>query len=260
MAAWRWWSAASPHLPRLEKSMPRVSHVDRVEANAVAPPVGPPLLAVAALGLVPTTGWTHPRLAPYVYVKPPADGVWDFDFLADPPQGVVLEVLRPVASDWLGPRPAWCKGVRIHATSNQIAAALGVEQPAADFGATEAFQAAVRPAAGRESFSQTLAAYDHSLQPSGMVHWLGLTPKTEMKKLRRRLVLTVEGPDRPRIEEHLRQPAPAAAMAEIANAIAAGGTGLQAALAAALAARLGDLGEAYSARIDDQSHWIYWDA
>ena len=35
----------------------------------------PPEFVVSATGNVSTGGWTEPRLVPYVYVKPPQDGV-----------------------------------------------------------------------------------------------------------------------------------------------------------------------------------------
>ena len=36
-----------------------------------------PLLTVAALGEVNTTGWSGFRLSPRYYLVPPADGLWD---------------------------------------------------------------------------------------------------------------------------------------------------------------------------------------
>ncbi|HEY0437128.1 MAG TPA: hypothetical protein VGC92_10835, partial [Phenylobacterium sp.] len=103
--------------------MPLIAHVDKVDALFIAPPFGGRFLTIASIGLAPTTGWTHPRLSPYVYIKPPADGVWDFDFVADAPAGIVADVLTPVAAAWFGIAPDWCKGVRVHAADNQLAAA-----------------------------------------------------------------------------------------------------------------------------------------
>jgi hypothetical protein len=80
-----------------------------------------------------------------------------------------------------------------------------------------------------------------------------------MKKLHHDLVLTIEGPDEGKIRECLAKAAAAGLIAGIAAAIATGGLGLQAALSAFLSALLDCLGGAYTARIEDQSHWIYWD-
>lgn len=242
--------------------MTRISNVDRVEAFVLTLPGHRRRLMIAALGLASTSGWTHPRLSPYVYIQPPADGVWDFEFVADPPHGIVLPVLTPMAAAWSGPLPDWCEGVRIHAASNHIAAALAVGEEPVDFQTTPAFEAlsaSSRAAAGRAIIHQTLAEYDDSIQPTGTIHWDGLIPHVEMKKLRHRLVLTVEGPDAARIEDCIRQAATAGVIAAIAAAIATGGLGLTAALSAALSTLSACLGEAYTPRIEDQSHWIYWD-
>jgi hypothetical protein len=55
----------------------------------------PPQLHIAADGTARSTGYTTPTLIPYVYVTPPADGIYDFDFVATPPDGIVPQVLTP---------------------------------------------------------------------------------------------------------------------------------------------------------------------
>jgi hypothetical protein len=81
----------------------------------------PPQLAIVAVGIVSTTGWTNARLEPYFYVMPPADGIQDFDFVADPPTGMTLQVLTPITAGLTWPDfPAWVKGVRIHAQHNKM--------------------------------------------------------------------------------------------------------------------------------------------
>lgn len=77
-------------------------------------------LYVAARGTVSTTGWKNPQLTPRVHVTPPADGIWDFDFVADAPGGIVLDVISDVSADWFGPDQAWVRGVRIHAATNYL--------------------------------------------------------------------------------------------------------------------------------------------
>ena len=90
-----------------------------------------------------------------------------------------------------------------------------------------------------------------------VVHRDGARRHVEMKKLRHRLVLTVEGPDPVRIERGLARLAPLGA---VASANDVDGLALPAAATAILARLLDQLGEAYVARIDDQFHWVYWDA
>src|SRR5438309_5827785 len=64
----------------------KVQSVDTAVAINFAPIV-PERLLVAVDGTVATSGWSSPRLAPYYYLTPPTDGIWDFDFVADEPTG-----------------------------------------------------------------------------------------------------------------------------------------------------------------------------
>lgn len=86
-------------------------------------------LHVTAMGRVPTSGWTSPKLIPRIYFVPPADGIWDMDMVASSPSGIALQVVLPV-----GPavafvaRPSWCKGIRIHAAENSVESPL-IEEP-----------------------------------------------------------------------------------------------------------------------------------
>jgi hypothetical protein len=92
----------------------------------------PPYVGVTAHGKVPTTGWTHPNLGAWVYVMPPSDGIQDFDFYAEPPGGITLPVVSPIAAHAVitrNPNDYWGKGqplvgVRVHARENSIVAKL----------------------------------------------------------------------------------------------------------------------------------------
>lgn len=75
---------------------------------------------VSALGLVPTGGWTDPRLDPRFYVHPPADGIWDFDFTATPPDDGATDVLTEIAASTLQPLPKWMRGARVHSANNCV--------------------------------------------------------------------------------------------------------------------------------------------
>lgn len=79
----------------------------------------PPLAIIGAIGTAPTSGWSNGRLAPRVYITPPTDGIWDFDFIASPPSGIALQVLSPIASaPFVTEVPEWFKGARVHASTN----------------------------------------------------------------------------------------------------------------------------------------------
>jgi hypothetical protein len=92
----------------------------------------PPQVGITADGDVPTSGWTQPSLSPWFYVVPPADGIQDFDFVAEPPTGIVLPVVSPISVHAViarDPKDYWgkgkpLKGVRIHARENSIVATL----------------------------------------------------------------------------------------------------------------------------------------
>ena len=104
--------------------MERVLCVDSVQVAILESK--PPQFAVMANGKVPSTGWTQPELSMWFYVVPPEDGIQDYDFVAEPPSGIVLPVVTPISvfhPDPRDPRNYWgkgkpLKGVRIHAREN----------------------------------------------------------------------------------------------------------------------------------------------
>jgi hypothetical protein len=91
----------------------------------------PAKLQIDAFGTVPTGGWSNPRLIPHVHIQPPPDGIYGFDFVADPPHSPATEVISPVAvSDVWENSPEGVEGVRIHAAENSKTALLaGAGQP-----------------------------------------------------------------------------------------------------------------------------------
>ena len=79
----------------------------------------PPQLAVSTHGIAPTRGWSQPRLVPREYSHPPEDGVLEYDFVADPPEGKTARTVTPVSSSFFtSPIPEWVKGVRVIAARN----------------------------------------------------------------------------------------------------------------------------------------------
>jgi hypothetical protein len=67
-------------------------------------------------GTVPTTGWVQPRLAPYTYVQPPPDGIYEFDFVAFPPQDGAAKVMTPIRATVVWPQGG--RGIRVYASTN----------------------------------------------------------------------------------------------------------------------------------------------
>ena len=78
-------------------------------------------LTVTATGKVPTAGWTGARLVPYMYFQFPADGIYDYSFVATPLRGMAAQVITSITAQLiLNPVPADLKGVRVHAQANAM--------------------------------------------------------------------------------------------------------------------------------------------
>jgi hypothetical protein len=96
----------------------------------------PPQVAITADGKVPTSGWTNPELSLWFYVVPPSDGIQDFDFVAQPPSGIILPVVTPISAFAViprDPRHYWgkgkpLKGIRIHARENSVEVKLDAKK------------------------------------------------------------------------------------------------------------------------------------
>lgn len=85
----------------------------------------PPKLRIVASGTVPTGGWFNPKLDPYIHIQAPPDGIYAFDFVADPPEGVAAQVISPIeAVHTMENLTPDVKGVRIHASQNSKTAML----------------------------------------------------------------------------------------------------------------------------------------
>ena len=85
----------------------------------------PPKLRITASGTVPTGGWSNPKLDPYIYIQAPPDGIYDFNFVADPPEGVATQVISPIEAIFIMENlTSDVKGVRIHASQNTKTALL----------------------------------------------------------------------------------------------------------------------------------------
>lgn len=243
--------------------MGRIARVKGAEAFVLFPAEGPRLLAILPTGEVTTSGWSFPRLIPSLSADAPKNGIWDFDFAADPPYGVVLEKSLTITTDWLGPFPEWCRGVRVRAEENDVCAGLehdhegrlsqAVIAPANLDGESQ------EPRSDHAICRRTLCEYQDGFRPTGSI--LPSSSSDEscrvgMKKLHHRLVLIAEGPDREHIRRGLGQ---IGASSLMATAASTGAGALQIAAPTILSRLLRHLGDGYAARIEQQSHWIYWD-
>ncbi len=87
----------------------------------------PPQVLIESGGLVSTTGWTNPQLI--LSKKAPVDGIYEFDFCATPPTGMVAQIIVPIqASYHFEEIPEDFKGVRVNSATNSIEQLNGVEE------------------------------------------------------------------------------------------------------------------------------------
>jgi hypothetical protein len=212
-----------------------------------------PSLFLAATGEVPTSGWSGENLSPRYYVSPPQDGIWDFDFTADPPSGIVLDVVLPVNAFRFGHPADWVRGVRVHAgkDGNQFIEAKIAKGTIVD---PAKMQARIQQPKATDIYQLEVGQFEDSWQPIGMC---GLT-SVRMKKLVHTLILTISGPDRQRINQCVQEAIAAGLIAAIAAVLVTGGLVLSAAIEAALTYLGSCLGAAYNVRFDDRSHWEEW--
>ena len=88
----------------------------------------------------------------------------------------------------------------------------------------------------------------------------GFTLRTKMKKLEHNLYVTIEGPDEGKARACFNQAVGAGLIAAAAAAFIGAGIGAaQIGFGAAQAAFVACLGDGFSVRLRDESHWVYWD-
>lgn len=81
----------------------------------------PPNFVVRVIGEVPSVGWTDVQLLRRAYVKPPADGIWEYDLVARPPSGRAKATPTQVTAGdrWTGMEEILA-GVRIYGVDSGV--------------------------------------------------------------------------------------------------------------------------------------------
>ncbi len=104
--------------------------MDVTEVTLNIQKTNPPSLVISCHGIVNTGGWSHGKLVPFIYVMPPADGIYEFDFVANAPTGIVIQVVTPItAEDFVWEDfPAELKGVKVYASQNNITEFIEAEK------------------------------------------------------------------------------------------------------------------------------------
>jgi hypothetical protein len=103
--------------PRPTQLILEVTEVKLVELESY-----PSRRQVIITGLVPCAGWASPRLMAYIYAQPPTDGIYEFDFIAVPPQSTAERKITPIQLTVELPQDI--NHVRIYALSNDRDATL----------------------------------------------------------------------------------------------------------------------------------------
>lgn len=81
----------------------------------------PPDLVIDAHGETRSNHWTDPELQPWIYIEPPLDGVYDFDFVAQPPSGPSNPVITPIQAQHVWKDlPDHVRGIRVHSETNSV--------------------------------------------------------------------------------------------------------------------------------------------
>lgn len=101
------------------------NHLERVPyIKDIKPSVqksDPPNLIVEVVGDTPNPGWVFPMLVRRIYVTPPADGIWEYDFLAVR-SGSPLTVLEEIRASnfWEDYDEKNVKGVRVYGVDEGV--------------------------------------------------------------------------------------------------------------------------------------------
>jgi hypothetical protein len=86
----------------------------------------PPSLSITVEGNTSILGYSNFHLEHWIYITPPADGIYDADIVATPPTGSVLQVISPFQHQdvWENYPAENLKGMRIHSATNNVVTML----------------------------------------------------------------------------------------------------------------------------------------
>src|SRR5688572_27526387 len=87
-------TAQSQGLPKDVMKLKRVPEI--IDIKYELQTTEPPNLIVTATGNVSSGGWTDVQLLRREYLKPPADGIYEYDLLAKPPEGAATQAITKV--------------------------------------------------------------------------------------------------------------------------------------------------------------------
>ena len=124
MLIWAVTAAALAGAPAAAKPPQGQRPVMRVVEGSIIHLRKPGSVLICARGRVGTGGWTAATLTPRVYIAPPANGIWEVDFTARPPRGIVPQVVMPIRAKRYWAAPGGLRGVKIVSRTNSIVVRL----------------------------------------------------------------------------------------------------------------------------------------
>ena len=81
----------------------------------------PIVMEIFCDGEANTPGWECPELIPLIYSVPPANGIYEFDFIAVPSEGVVPQVITEIKAKYIRLNfPDSLEGIKIYSSSNSL--------------------------------------------------------------------------------------------------------------------------------------------
>lgn len=85
----------------------------------------PPGLDIHVEGDVTSSGWSGFALQYFVYITPPADGIYEADMVGEPPAGISLPAITPFSHNEVRtPFPDDLKGLKVYSATNCLTAML----------------------------------------------------------------------------------------------------------------------------------------
>lgn len=99
----------------------KISSVSSVKLRVLPTFAPPAMIEVSAEGMVNTGGWSNGLLLQRGITP---EGIIEFDFVANPPTGIVTQAFAPISAVTTVPQPSNFRGVRVFAQSNSKEAQL----------------------------------------------------------------------------------------------------------------------------------------
>jgi hypothetical protein len=100
-----------------------VQHVEKIELKIWH--TNPAALVISCHGKSHSPGWTSARLTPYIYFMPQADGIYEFELVAEPPTGSTSQAERTLTAEFVWPHfPPYLSGIKVYAQDNAVVATI----------------------------------------------------------------------------------------------------------------------------------------